>query len=115
MLNIEAGNSQYLSIEGCYGQLLQYLLTSKENTFTMLKESQLSLPCKHSVLDTSKHLRQEITPKTCSPACPAVKLGDLDPEMIQKSSSIVVTFNDSRLAALGDGEKVGCTGARVRF
>jgi hypothetical protein len=54
-------------------------------------------------MDTSEHPLQKITPKTCSPACPAVKLGDIDLEVIQGSSSIVVMFSDSRLVALADG------------
>jgi hypothetical protein len=54
-------------------------------------------------MNTSEHPLQKITPKTCSPACPAVKLGDIDPNVIQRSSSNVVMFSDSRLAALADG------------
>jgi hypothetical protein len=34
--------------------------------------------------NTSEHPLQKITPKTCSPACPAVKLGDTDPKSDSK-------------------------------
>jgi hypothetical protein len=54
-------------------------------------------------MNTSEHLLRKITPKPCSPACPAVELGDIDPNVIQRSSSIDVMFSDSRLAALADG------------